>query len=74
MRTKGYLLVAEAARKIDVAPQTIYRWLEAEKVEGFRDGYRRYVRWSTVLKHIGPKSARIRGLSKEDIWVESDAA
>lgn len=74
MRSQGYLLVAEAARKIEVAPQTIYRWIETEKVGGFRDGYRRYVRWSSILKHLGSKSARVRGLAQDDIWVASDAA
>lgn len=71
MRGKGYLLVSEAARKIGVSPQTIYLWLEAKKVEGFREGYRRFVRWSTVLRHLGPESCEVRGLKYEDVWVES---
>lgn len=73
MRRKGYLLVAEAARKIHVTPQTIYRWIadSSKGVEGFRDGYRRYVRWSTILKHLGPDAVRVRELTQEDIWTET---
>ncbi len=68
-RTAGYLLVAEAARKIDVAPSTIYRWVEEEKVEGYREGYRRYVKWDTILQHLGPQAVKVRGLSKKDIFI-----
>jgi len=71
MRRKGYILVAEAARKITVSPQTIYRWIESEgvDVDGFREGYRRYVMWETILDHLGPKACRIRGFKKSDVMV-----
>jgi len=70
MREHGYLLVGEAARKINVAPQTIYRWIEAGKAEGFREGFRRFVKWDSVLAHLG-KGAEMRGLSEEDLWIET---
>lgn len=73
MRRKGYLLVSEAARKLNVTPQTVYRWISDKKkvVEGFRDGYRRYVKWSTVLEHYGPDACKVRELSQNDIWDET---
>lgn len=71
MRTKGYLLVAEAARKIGVAPSTIYRWIEERKVDGFREGYRRYVRWVSILEHLGPVSLQVRGLDSGSVFEET---
>ena len=73
MRRKGYLLVSEAARKLNVTPQTVYRWISDSKkgVEGFRDGYRRYVRWSTVLEHLGPTACKVREISQNDVWTET---
>lgn len=73
MRAKGYLLVAEAARKINVTPQTIYRWISDDRkvVVGLREGYRRYVKWSSLLEHYGPEVCNIRGLTQEDANVET---
>lgn len=71
MRRGGFLLVAEAARKISMTPHTIYRWIADGKVEGLREGYRRYVRWSSVLKHLGRDAAKLRGLSQDAVWVET---
>jgi hypothetical protein len=70
MREQGYLLVGEAARKIGVAPQTIYRWITAGKADGFREGYRRFVKWATVLDHLGEGAVR-RGFNDDDIWIET---
>lgn len=71
MRKRGFLLVREAARKTGHSSQTIYRWLAEEKVDGKRDGYRRYVRWSAVLRHLGKDGCELRGLTQEDVWVET---
>lgn len=71
MRDKGWLLVAEAARKIGVTPQTIYRWIEDKKVTGLRDGYRRYVSWASVMKHLGPHACAVRGLLESDVNKET---
>lgn len=72
MREKGYLLAREAARKIDVNPTTIYRWLSANKIEGFRDGFRSYVLWTSVLAWIGEAACEVRGLSSDDVWVTTE--
>lgn len=72
MRQRGFLLVAEAARKIGKTPQTIYRWIDGGNAEGLREGFRRYVRWSSILTHLGPDAVRIRKLSQHDIWTETD--
>lgn len=71
MRKRGFLLVSEAARKVGRTNQTLYRWLAEEKVEGLRDGFRRYVRWSTVLRHIGRDACELRGLTQEDVYFET---
>lgn len=70
MRKRGYLLASEAARKLKVAHTTVYRWIENDKtgVEGFRDGFRRYVRWSSVLRYRGKDACEALGLSQESIW------
>ena len=73
MRAKGYLLIAEAARKIDVTPQTISRCVSDERkpVVGLREGYRRYVLWESLLAHYGPEVCEIRGLHADDVKVET---
>lgn len=73
MRGRGLLLVAEAARKIGVAPQTIYRWISDGKVVGMREGYRRFVLWQSVLKHLGRDAVRARGYTPDDVWAETRA-
>lgn len=72
MREQGYLLISEAARKVGVAVQTIYRWIDNEDnpCEGVRDGFRRYVLWSSVLEHLGD-GATLRGFTQKDVWVET---
>lgn len=71
MRKQGYLLSAEAARKIGVSGESMRQWAKNEKVESFRDGYRRYVRWSSVLRHLGKTAREVRGLTQDDIWTET---
>lgn len=69
MRDAGYLLTREAARKIGVANTTVYRWLQAGKVDGIKDGFRSYVKWSSVLKHLGPDICEIKDYSEDDLWI-----
>lgn len=64
MRAQGWVLCSEAAREIGKAVQTIYRWIDADKVEGMDDGYRRYVKWNSMMEHLGPRFARAKGLKK----------
>ena len=71
MRKRGYLLISEAARKLGRPNQTLYRWISEGKVEGFREGYRRYVKWASVLKHLGEPATAMRGLSKIDVMIET---
>jgi hypothetical protein len=64
-RKRGWVLSSEAARLIERAPQTIYRWYEhGHIVERMFAGYRRYVWWNSLIKHIGPVEASARGLKK----------
>ena len=60
MRQSGYLLCAEAARKVGVTPQTMYKWVDQGKVAGFRAGYRRYVKWVLYLATwVQPRALRL---------------
>lgn len=71
MREQGFLLAAEAARKVGVTPQTLYKWLDTEKVAGFRTGYRRYVHWKSVLEHLGDKACEVMGIDLASVHVET---
>lgn len=71
LREAGYLYGSEAARKIGVYPQTIYRWIDTNLVQGKKETYRRLVKWSAVLKHLGPDTCRTYGYTQDDIWTET---
>ena len=71
MRQSGYLLCAEAARKVGVTPQPMYKWVDQGKVAGFRAGYRRYVKWGAVLSHMGATACTALGLAESDVNVET---
>ena len=54
MRSKGWLLASECSRIVGKDVRTLYRWIDAGKVRGFKEsGHRRYIKWPDVLKHIG---------------------
>lgn len=71
LREKGWLLCAEAARKVNRSPQTIYRWIDNGDVKGYPDGYRRYVHWESLLEYIGKPACKVHGFNKKDIWTET---
>jgi excisionase family DNA binding protein len=71
MRSEGYLLAAEAARKIGVTSQTIYKWIDADKIGGFRTGYRRYVQWETVMSYMGDQACKVLELTASSVFTET---
>lgn len=60
MLRDGWVLCSEAARLTKHAVQTLYRWVDAGKVVGDQvAGYRRYVKWSSLLDHLGPEATAL---------------
>lgn len=74
MREKGWLLASECARKVHKDVRTLYRWIDAKKVRGFKEsGHRRYIHWQDVLDHMGKERCDILGLRYDTIWEERGA-
>lgn len=66
MRRAGYLRVGEVARAAGVHRATVYRWIHDNVVThvDFRGAY--YVKWSSVVRHLG-EVANIIGLTETDM-------
>lgn len=64
MRAKGYLMCTEVADKIGVHKATLYKWIKENRVEAvdFNGAY--YVKWESVVKHMG-EVADVLGLTAE---------
>jgi len=61
MRREGYVTCREVASRIGVHKATVYRWIGDGLIEAvdFNGAY--YIRWDSVLKHLGP-IAEVLGL------------
>lgn len=57
LREKGYVPASEVADKAGVNIATVYRWTNDGKVEGMSVGGRRFILWTSVLKHLGKEAA-----------------
>lgn len=74
MRNKGWLLASECSRIIGKDVRTLYRWIDAGKVGGFKEsGHRRYIKWADVLRHMGSEKCNALGLDDDTIWTERGA-
>lgn len=62
MKTRGLWPVPEIARKLKVAPSTVYRWVEDEKIESTKVGAAIYVRIKSVREYVGRETAATFGL------------
>ena len=62
MKNRGLYPIPEMAALLRVAPSTVYRWLDDDKIEGTNVGAARYVRIKSVRKYIGRENAAILGL------------
>lgn len=69
MRMKGYITVAEAARRTGLSVYRIYELLDDGKLQGMNLGQpprpRRYVSAASLVEYIGPEGAKALGLTKE---------
>ena len=64
MRDKGYLLSTEVAERVGVHKATLYRWIKEGFVEALDFNGAYYVRWDSVVKHMG-EVADVLGLTCE---------
>jgi len=62
MRSRGYIPASEAAGRIGVTVYSLYRWIEAGKVEGERVGSHWYVKADSIAACLGPHAAELLGL------------
>jgi len=67
---RNYYTVAEAARFLDVSPVTVWRWIEARKLEAYRVGPRQIrIREEDLLAVIRPaRGAEVEGGGKHAKW------
>ena len=54
-----------AAKRLGVSVQTIYRWVQAGKVEGFQSAGHWYVRLPSLAAFVGPERAAALGVTAE---------
>ena len=54
METRGYITIAEAARRLRVTAQAIYTALGRDQLKGTVVGKRRYVEVKSLLEYAGP--------------------
>lgn len=64
MKEQGYLPSSEVAKRIGMHRATIYRWINAGVVEFLDMGGGYYVRWESVLAHLG-EVATVLGLTAD---------
>lgn len=66
LAAQGYVPATEAAQKVGKSTQTVYYWLQNQKVEGVRIGTHWYVKWASLLdfyRQQDPKAVELMGLS-----------
>lgn len=62
MRTRGFVSVTEAADLAHVARSTIYRWIDAEKIEAEDTGLGTFVKRVSLVRHLGPEACKALGV------------
>jgi hypothetical protein len=65
MRKQGFIPTREAANKLGRNITTIYRWVDAGKVEGTEVASRRYVNLKSLAAFVGKDAAQLLGLGSE---------
>ena len=56
MKARGLFSVSEISQKLGVHPTTVYRWIDANKIEGGRAGGRRYVDLESLKEFLGEET------------------
>jgi excisionase family DNA binding protein len=62
MRARGFVSVTEAADLAHVARSTIYRWIDAEKIQAEETGLGTFVKRVSLVKHLGPEACKALGV------------
>jgi excisionase family DNA binding protein len=65
MASKGFITVAEAATRIGVNRDVIYRLIHAKKVKSVRAGKFWYVSLASLGKYLGLETSLLLGLTKK---------
>lgn len=66
LRAKGFVPAVEAAEKLGFTPQSVYDWMDAEKIHGVRLGAARWVEWKSVVAYFkasSPEAAKLAGIA-----------
>lgn len=74
MRKEGYVTCREIASRIGVHKATVYRWVGDGLIEAvdFNGAY--YIKWESVLRHLGPTISEVLGLAPKRITVSAKSA
>lgn len=62
MRRQGFIPTREAANRLGRNITTIYRWVDAGKVEGTEVASRRYVNLKSLATFVGRDATQLLGL------------
>jgi excisionase family DNA binding protein len=71
MRKEGYVTCREIASRIGVHKATVYRWVGDGLIEAvdFNGAY--YIKWESVLRHLGPTISEVLGLVPKRVMIGS---
>ena len=73
LRKKGYYPISEIAKRIGLHYSTVYRWARENIVEHLDFGGAYYIKWSSVVDHLGVV-ASVLNLSKESPYADKKTA
>jgi excisionase family DNA binding protein len=62
MRARGLISVTEAAQLARSSRSTIYRWIDAEKIEVEQTGVGVFVKRTSLVRHLGPEACKALGV------------
>lgn len=66
LRAQGFVPAVEAAEKLGFSSQSLYDWMDTNKIRGVRLGKARWVEWKSVVayfKAASPEAAKLVGLT-----------
>lgn len=61
MEGKGYMALGDVAARLGVTVYTIYRWVKARKIIGFKAANRWYCLKQSIVDYLGPEAADALG-------------
>lgn len=64
LRAQGYVPAREAAARLGYTTQTIYDWMDAEKIRGVRLAAGRWIEWKSLKEYFQSQSPEVAKLLK----------